>query len=305
MRNIKRIPFGIINISANPHERDGSTYVNLFQAAFDLNLSIRIRSDERAMIASFVPLNANEPTGVWTGEIHKFTEIQGDWENLQKRKAATDADLRQVVIPEHLRPNRETFRYFLFPREHRFVFQLRGEKRSISPVGVQTLLTGLFGERTVKEKFPLVSVIIEQEPEVLDQILNLPHLNHLMIHVKMPNPDDASPDDIKFIEELLSQQGASALDVSLDHAPGTSLKPNEQNKKIARAATSNGYVIGKGKDAANKPVEYNTSEHPVKEQFDYDKKAKLGFTEQMLGHARSMVQKIVKPQAPRIDDKTK
>jgi hypothetical protein len=132
MKTLKRIPVGVINISSTPHNTDGSTYIELFLAAFALKQRIKIKADQYAYIASCGRLNENDDLSCLTGEIHKFTEISGDWENLQKFKAASPEDISAINIPDHLKPNRESFRFFLFPKEHRLTFQMLGIKRRIS-----------------------------------------------------------------------------------------------------------------------------------------------------------------------------
>ena len=263
----------------------------------------QIRADEYAMLASCVQIDPNEPLCGLMGEIHKYTEISGDWENVVVRKPATDEDLQLIKIPQHLKPNRETFRYFLFPKEHRFVFQMSGPKRSISHNGALKLLTGLLFHETIKKKFPNISISInvEQEPKALEDIFKIPHLNRLFIHVERPNPDSISPADIKYVEELLAKQHADALDVTRVNAPGASLKLNEDNQRLARvASTSYGKVIAKGRDAHNRPVDIDTSEHPIRELVDYDKKAKASFVDQLLAHARTLMQRVMhRKQSPR------
>jgi hypothetical protein len=119
-------------------------------------------------------------------------------------------------------------------------------------------------------------------------------LYKLFIHVERPNPDSLSPGDIKFVEDLLAKQNAESLDVNLSHAPGVSLKPNAENQRLARvASTSYGKVYARGRDQQNRPVEIDTSEHPIKEPFDFNKKTKASFYDQMLVAARSLVQRVI------------
>jgi hypothetical protein len=295
VKTLKRIPLGVINISATPHTNDGSTYIELFKTAFGLHSMVRIKADNFAIIASCVPLIESEPQGCLTGEIHKFTEISGDWENLKILKPATDLDIKSIQIPDYLKPNREAFRFFLFPKEHRMVFQLVGAKRSISHVAVKKVLEGLFSHPTIKDKYPMISVIVEQEPESLERIFKIPHLNYLRIYLERPNPDSLDPESILHVEKLLRDQGAKSLDVELNHAPYESLKPNNQNQKLAHAAgTSNGKVIGKGRDENNRPITIDTSDHPIAEGFDYDKKSKITFIDQMFAAAGRLVNRIKK-----------
>lgn len=206
---MKRIPLGVLNIFAIPHREDGSTYISLFEAAYALNVIVKVRGDEGAILASCVQIDPRTPLLGLTGEIHKFTEIGEDWENLQTRKAATEADVSSMNLSPHLKPNREAFRYFLFAKEHRFVFQLRGEKRSISYKSVQKLLETLFATQEIKDHFQEVSVVAEQEPESLRQILELPQLNTLSVHVKRPNAGDTvDEEEIRQVESDLESQGA-------------------------------------------------------------------------------------------------
>lgn len=295
MKKLKRIPLGILNITATPHDGEGLTYINLFNSARDLKGAIRIKGDEFAIIASFVLLNEHEPLSGGFGEIHKYTDLKGDWENTLLRKKASENDLKELNIPDHLRPNRESFRYFLFPREHRLVFQRKGEKRSISQSAVKKLLDGLFASRTIKEQWPLVNVIIEQEPSSWQRIIDMPHLNKLIIEISArPNTgDNFTVEEEEFVEKLLIDQGAKSIKVELNHAPGTSVKPDETNRKLGRVATKHGKAIGQGRDNQNRPVKIDTSEHPIEEPFDYNRKAEESLFDQMLLAAKNLVNRAL------------
>ena len=40
MKTLKRIPLGIINIAATPHTDDGTTYIDLLTAAYELGMAM-------------------------------------------------------------------------------------------------------------------------------------------------------------------------------------------------------------------------------------------------------------------------
>jgi hypothetical protein len=294
MRVKKRIPLGVLTVSATPHTKNGSTYRALLSAAFDLGRPIRVRGDEFAFLASCVDLDPNLEHSDLSGEIHKYTDITDeDWENIKNRKAATIEDLKTISIPDYLKPNREAFRYFFFVKEHRLVIQLKGKKRSISHEGLRLLFDGLFSAKLIKDKFPLVSVTIEQEPDSLERIFKLHRLDHLVIELQRPNSDSVSENEERFVERLLAQQNARSLKVELHHAPGESLAPDAQNKKLAKAAVSYGKVYAKGTGPDFRPVEIDTSNHPIKEPFDYDKTTRISFVDQMRAAARALVGRIM------------
>lgn len=296
MRVTKRILLGIINISASPHSKDGETYRSLLKAAFELGRPVRIRGDEFALIASCVEFHPAGGRSVLTGEIHKYTEItDNDWENIKNRRAATVEDLKELKIPDHLKPNRDSFRYFLFPQEHRLVVQLQGMRRNITHAAVKHLLEYLFSNPEIKKQFPMVSVTIESEPDSLERIIGLARLDRFYIEVERPNSGDSfEENEEQFVEDLLARQAAKTLKVELIHAPGHSLKPDKHNQRLARAATSYGKVIGKGRDERGRPTTIDTSDHPVAEPFDYEKRSKVSFVDQMFGVASNLVQKVRK-----------
>lgn len=299
MKKLKRIPLGIINISVSPHDNKGHSYVRLLKLAYEQNLVIGVRGDEYAYLASCVQLNEANPLDGLTGEIRKFTALDEDWENLHLRKAATAEDLKELRIPEHLKPNRETFRYFFFPDSHRFVFQLTGAKRSISHNAVKRLLETIFANSKVKDRFPLVNVVIEPDADSVEKIFSIPHLHRLTVEVLRPNPGEGfTAREAREVEDLLMEQKAASLVMTLKHAPGQSLEPNKEVQKLTRVAKSYGRAVAEGRNEKNRPVKIDTDDHPITVDFDYDKKSKTSFIDQMLAAARDAVKKLLKTDAP-------
>lgn len=294
MSRIRSVPLGVINLASNPHSNDGQTYVDLLKHLASLRRIVKVRGDESAILASCVDFVEGQPLQGQTGEIHKFTDIGEDWVNLTKLKPASEEDLQKISIPNDLRPNSERFRYFLYPLQHRVVFQLKGAKRSISPHAVQRLFETLVNDERVKVQFPLVSVTVEQKPESLDAIFSMPFLHRLEIDVKLPNAgDEIEPDEIEQVEKMLREQGARSQKTVLEHAPKSALKPNSHNRKLARVARSYGKVMAWGKNEKNRPVSIDTSQHPVKEPFDYDPKLKESFVDQMYAAGKRLLDRLL------------
>jgi len=90
-----------------------------------------------------------------------------------------------------------------------------------------------------------------------------------------------------------------SLDVTLNHARGQTLRPSGHITLWARVATSFGRVIGKGRDANNRPVVIDTADHPVVGEFDYDKKVPASFVDQMYEAAAGLVARLVRRRSGR------
>ena len=291
----KRISLGILNVATFPHDGKRATYHALFMDLAKQDKFIKVRGDEFAYITSCVPVVEGDVESDLTGEIHKFLEIdRKGWENLQSRKTASAKDLAQIVIPDHLKPNSERFRYIFFTREHKLVFQMKGEKRTISHKKIETLLNELLKGESIVKKYPLVNVTIETEPHALDQIWKLSKLLTLTIEVNRPNPDGFGADAERWVAHLLQAQGASRQIIKLNAAPNESLKPNEENTKLAEAASSNGKVQATGRDERNKAVNIDTSEHPATQEYYYDPSLKCGFLDQLIAAAKTLVRRLHK-----------
>jgi hypothetical protein len=89
-----------------------------------------------------------------------------------------------------------------------------------------------------------------------------PGAGQLEIFAQRPNPDDLTADAKRILDRLVAQ-GAKSQKVELaKKARVKTLTPNEDNKKLAEIATTNGHVAGSGVTEDGKPVFESTKDHP-------------------------------------------
>ena len=77
-----------------------------------------------------------------------------------------------------------------------------------------------------------------------------------------PNPDDLAGAEEEFRRNL-AEQNAESQEFKLKAARGARLVPNAHTELMAKAALSNGYVKGHGRDDSNRPRTLDTAEKPL------------------------------------------
>ena len=106
MAKPRRITIAEINISMHaPHSPDG--YAELFRKIYRAQRAVALGKLHGAMIGSMYGQNARVLPATFTGEIYRFVNIDpsNPWFNTRTQKAATEDDVEEVNIPEHLRPH--------------------------------------------------------------------------------------------------------------------------------------------------------------------------------------------------------
>lgn len=257
------IQLAALNIVTHPHSTQ--LYADLFRDAFKINRKpIKLRGDQYGLVRSVFEIVEGKPELGLEGEIIRFMQIGADepWFNLETTEQASDQDLKQIHIPDHLRPKMKSIRYVFLPKEHRLVFVASAGRNTISPTMAQQLFRDSLNHPKLRDQqHPEAIVTVEQSHEALSEIFSIPFLKELRIQFHKPNHDEGDLTEKAIYEELDEQNIGSVLtDYKADH--GESLKPNKRTKLLADLAKSNGHVEGKGKDADGKKVEIDTIDHP-------------------------------------------
>ncbi|WP_424627563.1 DUF4747 family protein [Bradyrhizobium sp. SYSU BS000235] len=248
-----------LNIVASPHP--SGIYPELLRAA--AGAEIPIWGSDYAKITS--PLRIEDRPGLYTGQILVWAQIDtnGRWLNKRKDVEATAEEMQEIeeALPPDFEPNFRRFTYLLDESEHLLLIEVRNEfGHNLSPHRAERFFFRLM--ESLPEKWPDVDVTVVPEDDTLEKIFSIPRLVKLEILIKRPNADDVG-DDFNRIMEGMAEEGAKSWRIEKIKAPKEkTLKPNDDTKRMAAVAATNGTVSGKGKDESGSPVFESTAEHP-------------------------------------------
>ena len=263
MAKPRLITIAEINISMHaPHSPDG--YADLFRKVYRAQRVVSLGKLHGAMIGSMYGQNLRTLPATFTGEIYRFVNIDpsNPWFNTRTQKAATEDDVEEVNIPEHLRPHLQRIPFAFNLKRHRLYFVARDRGNSLGVSTAVTLFRKLFERFTADGTFPTINVTAIPEANSLEDIFAIAHLETLVIDLVRPNPDDGEDDEARFLKKL-ERQNSRRIRTTLLHESGKSLKPDSDTKSLAKVASANGKVVGIGKDAAGDKVEESTSDRPA------------------------------------------
>lgn len=271
MAHERKIPISALNIAMHePHSPQG--YVNLMQGLYSIRRIINVRSLTGVLIGSMYPLDRKNPDRGLTGEIYQFTNLDQSepWFDVNSLDEASEEEIKEIKIPEHLKPHLARFNYVFFPRGHRLYIQTRNKNRTLGIQTVQKFFRLLLADKSAPST-PPVEVTVEPDRDTITQILKIKYLKRLEISLVRPNPDDLNAAEKRLLRKL-SRQDARQMDVKLHADSNGDLNPDQETITLAKVAASNGAVVGHGRDAANNPVMKSTVDQPWREvaQFDED-----------------------------------
>lgn len=252
-----------------PHTRE--RYVDLFNAALQLQTPLRVSNVHMLMLGSVYPDNVDRPEEGLHGEIYRFVKLDPNepWLNTQTHDVATSEELREVNIPGHLLPHLQSFSFVFRPETHHLYYIRKDRTDSMGPMYVQNLLQHLFNQLTNSREFPEVSVTVIPSLDSIDRIFEMPTIENLIIEMRRPNPDDGQTDQERW-EEKLRRQGVKKMAVSLHASHGETINADEDTLTMARVAAINGRVLAVGRDAAGNKMEESTVERNLIEYVPVD-----------------------------------
>lgn len=270
MGRSKTYYFGILNIKEPKHKTEN--YINLIFDAHKLEKVIKIRANDYGLLGSCNFINGEKKEEGIHGTILKFFNLdpQTDWLNILKREEATDDERSNIRIPDYLKPNYEKFVFVFKPKSHRLFVLTNNEKGKSMSIGTaQKFFSRLFNSDELMEEYGEIEVIIEQDKEEFIKLMNSYKISHLEIMVSQPNVDHLEGEDDE-VRKRLEDQNAKSLIYQLKSKNNETILPNEDTMKLARVATSNGYVKITGKDEEEKTIVKSTIEYPKIESMKID-----------------------------------
>lgn len=271
MARLKTFYLGALNLTIHPHHL--MKYSDLIENVFKMNKKIQVRGDEYATLGSCWPINRDNISEGLYGDIYKYVQLEpnDDWFNIKKETIATQDELNEIKIPDHLKPHFSKFAYIFFPKFHRLIVVQNNEKgKNMSIKTARHFFARLFEDDEIIENFGEVSVTVEQSREELAKMLSLYKINYLSITLTRPNPDDNDSLDEDVLRRLLDEQNVNKAEFNFKAVKGISIVPNTDTKKLARIAVSNGVVEMIGKDSDDIVINKSTEQFPLQSSFKYD-----------------------------------
>ncbi len=257
-----------LNISMHkPHSPE--RYVELFKSAFR-SRCIVFSHGHGALLGSLYGIDKDDTLQGLRGEIYRFIHLDQTepWFNLNNKQAANEDELKEIKIPEYLKPHFARFSFVFFPKGHKLYVEMRRDKKNITPSSVATIFKEIFLDEALSD-FRDIEVVVIPDSNEIDEILKIPSIHTLTIELFRPNSDDNHDDEVRLLK-ILEEQNAKKMRVTYTATNENSFAPDSETKKLAHVAAKNGYVSASGFDINDRKVERSTKNTPWLERFPYD-----------------------------------
>ncbi|HEE6636200.1 TPA: DUF4747 family protein [Acinetobacter baumannii] len=269
MARKRSVTYTALNIRVHPHPSP-DIYVDLFNYLNENRRPIPLSNNIYLAINDLKPLNENKPLDGFIGEIIKYNGITDQWYNQKTGQKAEPEDLKEVNIPEHLKPNAKFFNFIFYPIDHKLVCEIKDTDGSISAKMLLEFFENLFKSPKLLEVFNTVEVNILPDLDAVDKILRLKYLKKLHLIILRPNADELAEMEAEIFEEMDSQN-VGVYQKILEAQENESLDLNERTKEQTKVAATNGRVDYKAKDErTGLTVTKSTASTPLIERDKYD-----------------------------------
>jgi len=269
MARKRSVTYTALNIRVHPHPSP-NIYVDLFNYLNENRRPIPLSNNIYLALNDLKPLNEKKPLDGFLGEIIKYNGITDQWYNQKTGQKAEAEDLKEVNIPEHLKPNAKFFSFVFYPIDHKLICEIKDTEGSISAKMLLEFFENLFKSPKLLEIFNTVEVNILPDLDAVDKILRLKYLKKLHLIILRPNADELAEMEVEIFEEMDSQN-VGVYQKILEAQESESLDLNERTKEQTRVAATNGRVNYKAKDErTGLTVTKSTASTPLIERDKYD-----------------------------------
>ena len=264
-----------INIVTHPHSPE--KYIDLMCELFKIRRHIRVYGSQHLMLGELKPIDSVHGEIGLFGRLYRFVNIDKDspWFNVAKHDEATEEEVKQIHLPDELRPNTEMFDFVFYTRGHTFYFNTRsgnkvdGKRGNLSPGQVAKFFAALTSYPLIQKKFGPVEVTTLPDKKQLEKILAIHSLRKLVIEVSKPNPDELGAAEKKVFDRL-SKMNSRKIRQEIYAEKNESIRLDDDSKMLARVAATNGKVVGSGYTVNDRKVEESTVKKPWVDTFDYN-----------------------------------
>ncbi|MBS1186693.1 MAG: hypothetical protein H6R04_711 [Burkholderiaceae bacterium] len=263
MSRSRTILIAALNIAMHkPHSP--KRYVEMFFDAYKLGAKVKLSNVHYSVLGSAYQENPDDALDPINGEIWRFVKIDPNetWFNTSTKDVATESELREVSIPDHLLAHMQRIPYVFHPKTHRLYFITKDGKTSMGAGTLKKILNNILGRLVAEKRYPEIEVTVVPEAESVERILSMPYLQKLHIELVRPNADDGVDEERRFMEKMANER-AKKYTQSLISERNGSLAPDEQTKSLARMAAHNGKVVGEGRDATGGKLIESTTQSPM------------------------------------------
>ena len=263
MARLRTIKIAALNIAMhNPHSPE--RYVSLFQDAARLRMPIALGSFHGAMLGSISHAKNWTKEKLLAGEVFRFVKIDAShpWFNLQTSEVATEDDMEDVQIPDHLLPNLQRIEFVFNPLKHELWFICEDRQDKLGVTAAARFFQALFDRLVKTGKYPPIEVTPIPDMDTLDQLFSIHQLEKITIELKRPNADDGLADEIRLLKKLESQN-TQRQKTEMVAVPGKSIQPDAETRKLAEVAARNGNVSIIGRDASGLRIQESTVSRPL------------------------------------------
>lgn len=270
MSRTRTVEISALNIAMHdPHSP--ARYVDLLREVFARRATVRLGELHLAMIGTLYAEDREDPLKGLEGEFFRFVNLDPNepWFNIETRDAATDEDVSAIQIPKHLLPHLRRIPFCFRPQAHELWFVRRDRSEGLGPATAARLLERLITPLVLEQRFPPVEVTPLPEAGALEKMLAVHTLEKLSIELKRPNSDGGENEQARW-QKKLERQNAKRLKVELAAVHAESIKPDEETRSLAEAASRNGKVQIEGRDSVGSKVVESTEEHPLVERVLLD-----------------------------------
>jgi len=239
--------------------------------AFNLKTVVKVLGVYYGMIGELRSIDSEDPLTGLVGRFYRFINIdpKEPWFNLDKNEPATEAEMAKVVIPEFMRPGMTMFNFVFYPKGHKLYFEVHDKKGSLGSSSVKKLLDTVFAAPSITQAFGTVDITVIPAKEQLEKIFAINRLSKLIIEITRPNSDGGEEYEEQVMKRL-ERQNARQERIEYTAIPNTTIEPDDETKKLAKVASHNGRVSGKGTDLQGKKVILSTISHSWTEIIVYD-----------------------------------
>ncbi|MAC46594.1 MAG: DUF4747 domain-containing protein [Oceanospirillum sp.] len=218
------------------------------------------------MIGSLKPSTKDPSELGLSGEIYRFIHLDPNepWFNSETKEEASENDLQEIQIPNHLLPGLKKIPFVFKPNEHELWFVSSDRKNNLAPKSAAAFFERLFEHPEIQGKYPEIAVTALPDKNSLDDMFATPVIDRLTIELKRPNADDAGKHDEKFMKKLEKMHVRRQKTEYLAEK-NSSIEPDNETKLLADIASKNGKVVIAGKNIQGVSIEKSTEDTPYLE----------------------------------------
>lgn len=251
--------FGL-NITVHP-EHNPTIYSNMIKYAYEMKRTINVGGRNNYMVISRIE---PEKDGIIIGRITRFSGINSDepWFDVDKMEIAEEDQMKNIVIPSHLKPNSCEFWFGFDSKHHIMVIDKSNEGKNISIKYARTFIEKLLTSDEILKEFGEVNVNEITDINELDRMLARKDIKRIIIKITRPNPDDILHLSVPYFERLRSMN-VNEQTTDCKASDGACIVPDDNMIKDAQISALNGrtecYIQG---EKGTKKIKISTDNHP-------------------------------------------